>query len=46
MDKFSGQKRAAQFLFQSIDPFDSMMLDVGGVMKFTLRDAATLKANL
>ena len=30
MDKFSGQKRAAQFLFPSIDPFDSMMLDVGG----------------
>ena len=30
MDKFSGQKRAAQFLFPSIDPFDSMMLEVGG----------------
>ena len=29
MDKFSGQKRAAQFLFPSIDPFDSMMLQVG-----------------
>ena len=29
MDKFSGQKRAAQFLFPSIDPFESVMLDTG-----------------
>ncbi|MDO6730568.1 prolyl aminopeptidase [Marinovum sp. 2_MG-2023] len=29
MDKFSGQKRAAQFLYPPIDPFDQRMLDVG-----------------
>ncbi len=29
MDKFSGQKRAAAFLYPPIDPFDQRMLDVG-----------------
>ncbi len=29
MDKTSGQKRASQFLFPPIDPFDQRMLDVG-----------------
>lgn len=29
MDKVSGQKRAAQFLYPAIDPFDQRMLDVG-----------------
>lgn len=30
MDKFSGQKSAAQFLYPAIEPFDRRMLDVGG----------------
>ncbi|MEO1138758.1 MAG: prolyl aminopeptidase [Pseudomonadota bacterium] len=29
MDKFSGQKSAAQFLYPSIEPFDRRMMDVG-----------------
>ncbi|WP_338549576.1 prolyl aminopeptidase [Roseovarius phycicola] len=29
MDKFSGQKSAAQFLYPAIEPFDRRMLDVG-----------------
>lgn len=29
MDKFSDQKRAAQYLYPPIDPFDQRMLDVG-----------------
>lgn len=29
MDKFSGQKRAVQYLYPPIDPFDQRMLDVG-----------------
>lgn len=29
MDKFSGQKRAVQYLYPQIDPFDQRMLDVG-----------------
>lgn len=29
MDKTAGQKRATQFLFPAIDPFDQRMLDVG-----------------
>ncbi len=29
MDKFSGQKRAAAFLYPPIDPFDQRMLDMG-----------------
>ncbi|MWB79403.1 prolyl aminopeptidase [Pseudooceanicola sp. 216_PA32_1] len=29
MDKYSGQKSAAQFLYPPIDPFDQRMLDVG-----------------
>jgi len=29
MDKFSGQKRAVQYLYPPIDPFDQRILDVG-----------------
>ncbi|MGX9356077.1 prolyl aminopeptidase [Roseobacteraceae bacterium S113] len=29
MDKFSGQKRAVQYLYPPIDPFDQRMIDVG-----------------
>jgi len=29
MDKFSGQKRAVQYLYPPIDPFDQRMVDVG-----------------
>ena len=29
MDKFSGQKRAAQYLYAPIDPFAHQMLDTG-----------------
>ncbi|MEM8774149.1 MAG: alpha/beta fold hydrolase, partial [Pseudomonadota bacterium] len=29
MDKFAGQKTAAQFLYPSIEPFDRRMMDVG-----------------
>ncbi len=29
MDKYSGQKSAAHFLYPAIDPFDRRMLDVG-----------------
>ena len=29
MDKFSDQKRAVQYLYPPIDPFDQRMLDVG-----------------
>ena len=29
MDKFSGQKRAVQFLHPPLDPFDQRILDVG-----------------
>lgn len=29
MDKFSGQKSAAQFLYRPIEPFDRRMMDVG-----------------
>jgi proline iminopeptidase len=30
MDKVSGQKRAAEFLYPPVDPFDQRMLEVGG----------------
>ena len=29
MDKFSGQKRAVQYLYPSLEPFDQRMMDVG-----------------
>ncbi|MCR8549585.1 prolyl aminopeptidase [Salipiger sp. P9] len=29
MDKFSGQKRAVQYLYPAIDPFDQRMIDMG-----------------
>jgi len=30
MDRVSGQKRAAEFLYPPVDPFDQRLLDVGG----------------
>lgn len=30
MDRFSGQKRAAEFLYPPVDPFDQRMMEVGG----------------
>ena len=37
MDQRSGQKRAVEFLYPPIDPFDQRMLDVGGGRIFTSR---------
>lgn len=39
MDKFSGQKSAAQYLYPPIDPFDQRMLDVGDGHKIYLEQS-------
>ena len=41
MDKFSDQKRAVQYLYPPIDPFDQRMMDV--VTQSILNNAATPK---
>ena len=44
MDKFPDQKRAVQYLYPPIDPFDQRMMDVGEGHRSIWNNAATRMA--